>query len=142
MIWAVLAILGVPLWLCAVGISVLVLRSRALSARPGNIQVRVLRPGASRWRRGHGLWLSDVFAWRASPAAWAEDLVLVSALRTRAVNPGEARALRRLGDDPVVVELTDAHGDTLTVAASADREETLAGPFSAPPATTAAPPTT
>ncbi len=33
MIWAVLAFVGVPLWLCALGISVLVFRTRALKGR-------------------------------------------------------------------------------------------------------------
>ena len=61
MIWAILAILGVPLWLCALGISVLVFRTRALKGRPGNMSVRVLRPGRTRWIRANAIWVSEVF---------------------------------------------------------------------------------
>ena len=79
MIWAVIwrSGLGVPLWLCALGILALVYRNRALRKRFGDIPVRVLRAGKSRWTRGHGVWISDVFAWRGSPAAWKEDLFQV-----------------------------------------------------------------
>ena len=36
MIWALLAFVGVPLWLCALGIFALVYRNRALRSRHGN----------------------------------------------------------------------------------------------------------
>jgi hypothetical protein len=62
MIWALLALLGVPLWLCAAGLSILLVRNRALRHRPGNVKVRRRRPGKSRWRRGYGVWVHDVFA--------------------------------------------------------------------------------
>ena len=64
MIWALLAFVGVPLWLCALGIFALVYRNRALRSRHGNIPERVLRPGKTHWIRGHAVWVSDVFAWR------------------------------------------------------------------------------
>jgi hypothetical protein len=68
-IWAILAFVGVPLWLCAIGILMLVFNNRKLRKRPGDIPVRILRPGKKRWTRGHAIWVSDVFAWRASSAA-------------------------------------------------------------------------
>jgi hypothetical protein len=74
MIWAILALLGVPLWFCAIAIAVLVFRNRGLRKRPGDIPVRVLRAGKKRWIRAHAIWVSDVFAWRASPASWNEGL--------------------------------------------------------------------
>ena len=67
MIWAILAILGIPLWFCAVAILILVIRNRSLRRRMGDVPVRVLRPGKQRWSRGHALWVSDVFAWRGIP---------------------------------------------------------------------------
>ena len=106
MIWAILALLGVPLWFCALGIGVLVFRNRALSHRPGNIPVRVLRPGKTRWTRGHGIWVSDVFAWRGSPAAWTKDLVPAKSVQLRTATATEHKPLRRLGDDPAVAVLT------------------------------------
>ena len=59
MIWAILVLLGVPLWLCAIGILTVVFQNRRLRKRPGNVPVRVLRPGKSRWTSGHGVWVSE-----------------------------------------------------------------------------------
>ena len=52
MIWAILAILGVPLWFCALAILIFVFRNRSLRRRLGDVPVRVLRPGKQRWTRG------------------------------------------------------------------------------------------
>jgi len=129
MIWAILLLLGVPLWLCALGIAALVFRNRSLRHRPGNLPVRVLRPGHTRWTRGQGLWVGNVFSWRASPAAWTEDLVLVESLRPRPATASERKPLRRLGDDATVAELAGADGETLTVACPEEHHVTLQGPF-------------
>lgn len=64
MMWAILALLGVPFWLCAIGILALLIRNRGLRLRAGNVPVRVLQPGRTRWTRAHGVWVSDAFAWR------------------------------------------------------------------------------
>ena len=103
MIWAILALLGVPLWLCALGILTAVVQNRKLRKRYGDIPVRVRRPGKKRWTRGHAIWVSDVFAWRGSPAAWNEELIQVSEASSRAADPEEHKKLHRLGDDPAVV---------------------------------------
>ena len=129
MIWAILVLLGVPLWLCATGISVVVFRSRRLRARYGNVPVRVLRPGHTRWTRGQAIWVSDVFAWRGNPAAWAEDLVHVVDVKARPAAPAELKKLHRLGEGPAVVELFGAGGETMTVAAPGTDEAALLGPF-------------
>lgn len=131
MIWVILALLGVPLWLCAVAVLALVLRNRSLRQRPGDLPVRVLRPGKTRWMRGHAVWVSDVFAWRGSPAAWREELAQVTAVTVRNPEPGEHRALHRLGDHAVVAELTTGDGRTLLAATAAGNRSTLPGPFAA-----------
>ena len=128
MIWAILALLGVPLWLCAMGILALVFRNRGLRKRHGDIPVRVLRPGKKRWMRGHGLWVSDVFTWRGSPAAWNEGLTQVVSVRVRSAQPTELKTLHGLGDQPAVAALTTA-GGVLNVAAAAQHRSDLLGPF-------------
>jgi hypothetical protein len=127
MIWALLALVGVPLWLCALGILALVYRNRSLRKRHGDIMVRVQRTGKTRWTRGHAVWVSDVFAWRGSPAAWRgspaawrEDLVHVVGASACSATPEERKKLHRLGDGPVVATLTTSQGDVLRVAASAE----------------------
>jgi hypothetical protein len=91
MIWAILALLGVPLWLCALGILAIFLNNRKLRKRYGDIPVRVRRPGKKRWTRGHAIWVSDVFAWRGSPAAWNEDLLQVIRVTPRDPRPRGAQ---------------------------------------------------
>ena len=97
MIWAILAALGVPLWLCSAVILMLLFNNRRLRKRYGDIPVRVRRPGKQRWTRGHAVWVSDVFAWRGSPAAWAEELLAVRGATPRDAEPDERKKLHGLG---------------------------------------------
>ena len=129
MVWAFLALIGIPLWLCALGILSLVLRNRQLRKRYGDIPVRVRRHGKKRWTRGHAVWVSDVFAWRGSPAAWSEDLGQVSAASVRSANPEEREKLHRLGDDPAIATLAIADGEPFEVAVAQERRSALLGPF-------------
>jgi hypothetical protein len=129
-IWAILALLGIPLWLVAIGILMLVLNNRRLRKRPDDIPVRVLRPGKKRWTRGHAIWVSNVFAWRASPAGWSEDLLEVSDVAARPATPEEHEKLHRLADDPAIASLALAGGGTLEVAARPEHRSSLLGPFS------------
>ncbi|MBG6225319.1 hypothetical protein IWX63_001891 [Arthrobacter sp. CAN_A2] len=134
MIWALLAFLGVPLWLCALGLFTVIYRNRALRRRRGNIPVRVLRSGKTRWVRGHAVWISDVFAWRGSPAAWTEGLVQVLTVSVAPADPEQRKHLRGLGGDPLIATMTVASAAsdepaTLMVAvADVDRAAVL-GPF-------------
>ena len=132
MIWALLVLLGVPLWLCALGILALVFRNRSLRKRHGDTPVRVQRTGKP---GGHGVTPCgslDVFAWRGSPAAWREDLVRVVSTSARSATPQERKTLHRLGDGPVVATLTTNEDDVLHVAASAEHRSALSGPFTTP----------
>ena len=129
MIWAILAALGVPLWLCAVGISALLLRNRALRKRPGNVPVRVRRPGKRRWSPGHGVWVHDVFAFRGLPAAWKEALVWASDASVRLATDEERKELHRIGHEPVLVKLTLVEGETIEIAARSEHKNDLLGPF-------------
>ncbi len=131
MVWAILALLGVPLWVCAAGITVLLLRNRSLRKRHGDIPVRVKRPGKTRWSRGHAIWVSDVFAWRGSPAAWSEDIVQVTGVKLRTPNEEEQHKLRRLGEDVQIATLSPVEGEPFDVAASAEQSIGLVGPFAA-----------
>jgi hypothetical protein len=129
MIWAILAAIGVPLWICAVAIFMLVYRNRSMRKRPGNVPVRVHAPGARRWVPGHALWVSDVLAFRGSPAAWKEALMQVTSATAREPTAEERKRLHRIGDEPVIALLTLAGGSTLDVAARGEDETTLLGPF-------------
>ena len=129
MIWAILALLGVPLWLCALGILTLVLRNRKLRKRYGDIPVRVRRPGTKRWTRGHAVWVSVVFVWRGSPAAWNEGLLQVIRVTPQTPDSEEREKLHRLGDGFAIATLATAEGEILEVAVRPEERSALIGPF-------------
>jgi hypothetical protein len=126
MIWIALAALGVPIWFCALAVTVLVLRNRSLRTRPGDIPVRLRSSPGKRWQRGHGVWIHDVFAFRGSPAAWHESLVWVS----EASISQASETPKHLGDEPVIVRL-EGDGEAVTVAARGEHRDALLGPYAA-----------
>lgn len=72
MVWAILAALGVPLWLCAAGTGIQLFRNRSLRKRRGDVPVRMCTAPGKRWHRGHAVWVHNLFVLRGSPAAWKE----------------------------------------------------------------------
>jgi hypothetical protein len=128
-IWAILIFLGIPLWFCAMGILMLVRNNSSLRKRPGNVPVRVKPPGKTRWIPGHAVWVHDVLAFRASPAAWKELLVWVTGGVAREPTDEEAKKLHRLGDDSVVAVLSSAGIGTIEIAARAEHRDALLGPY-------------
>ena len=133
MIWAILVLVGVPLWLCAIGVLVLVLRNRGLRKRALDIPMRLRLDPGGRWHRGHGLWVHDVLAFRGSPAAWKEGLLWVTGVTTRELTPEEAHKFRRL-DQPVVATFTVADGPTAEAVTTRQDLELLLGPSQQPTA--------
>lgn len=133
MILAVLLALGVPLWLIAIGIGLLLFRGRRLRARPGNIRCRLRRPGRKRWLPGHAVWVHGVFVFHGSPAAWAEEIVWVARLTRREALGAEARKLRRLGPGAQIASLEMDSGARIEVATN--RADGLArfAPFGSEP---------
>ena len=109
MIWAILVLLGVPLWLCAIGILVLVFRNRGLRKRAADISMRLRLDAKGRWHRGHGLWVHDVLGFRGSPAAWNEALLWAADGTPRELTSEEAHKSRRL-DQPIVATFTAVDG--------------------------------
>jgi hypothetical protein len=126
-IWAVLALLGVPLWLIALGIVLLVFRMRCAD-EPGTYRCESFGRKAA-WTRGHALWVSDVFAWRGSPAAWREDLLQVEHVFLRLPDAAQRGRLRRLGDEAVVATLSAIDGSRIDVGTGGEHREALLGPF-------------
>jgi hypothetical protein len=133
MIWAILAAVGVPLWLCATAILILLFRNRALRKRPGNVPARVRPHNKKRWSPGHGVWIHDVFAFRGLPAAWKEALAWSTAAEVRVADDEERKKLHRIGAEPIIVTLSLVDGGTIELAARAEHRDDLLGPFAPAP---------
>lgn len=131
MIWAVLAALGVPLWLCGLAFLAMLFENRKVRNRYGNVAVRVRRPGKKRWKRANAIWVSDVFVWRGSPGVWNEGLVHVTGLTFRSADADERKQLRRLDAEPAIATLAVPDGEAVEVATAAEYRTALAGPFAA-----------
>ena len=129
MIWAILAALGVPLWLCAAGIFALLHQNRALKKRPGNIPVRVRPACKKRWSKANALWLSDVFFWRGGLGVWKEGLDRVAGASARPADPEEQKKLHRVGDHVLVATMKLADGGSVDVAGPGELHDQLLGPF-------------
>ena len=129
MIWAILAIVGVPLWLCAAAIAATLLRNRSLRKRGGDIPMRLRSDPDKRWKRGHGLWVNNVMSFRASPAGWQESLIWVTQAAVRSATSTERKKLHRLGDRPVIASLAVHAGGTVEAAAKAEDQRHLLGPY-------------
>src|SRR4051794_40819641 len=127
MIWAILALLGVPLWFCAIGIGVLVFRNRGLRKREGDVPVRVRLAGKKHWTRGHGTWVHDVFAFRGSPAAWQEHLLWVDSVTRVTASDTDQKKLRHLGPGFVIAQFHHPDGEPADFATSAEHSTALTG---------------
>lgn len=134
MLIALLAVLGVDLWVIVALLAVVLTRKRWVSRRPGAFKgaIRVTEgdvPGLkAKWRRGYGRWARDILVWTKAPFLFRTELVLAEALagQARAAKPGE---VRRLGKHPAVVPLVVDGGARIEVAASAAAQERAPGPF-------------
>ena len=137
MLIALLVALGVDL-IVVVGFAALVLgRKRWLKRQPGEFAgaIRVssgdidgLSPN---WKRGSGRWVRDVLVWNKAPLMFRSEFVAVDRLSgERQAHDGE---VKRLGDNPVVVEFT-ADGAKIEVAAKTEHRALVTGPLVTPPA--------
>ena len=128
MIWAILALLGVPLWLCAIGILALFFRNRGLRKRAADIPMRLRLDAKGRWHRGHGLWAHDVLGFRGSPAAWNEALLWAASGTRRELTSEEAHKFRRL-DQPVAATFIAIDGSGFEAVTTRQHLPLLLGPF-------------
>jgi Protein of unknown function (DUF2550) len=132
MLVALLAVLGVDLIVIVVLLVLVISRRRWVRRQPGAFAGRIrtaegeLDGVGAKWRRGYGRWVRDVLVWTKAPFLVRNELVPVAALAgERSATPGE---LKRLGDDPVVIDLTTGTA-TVEVAAAREDRDLLRGPY-------------
>jgi hypothetical protein len=134
MLIALLAVLGVDLYVIVVLLVVVLTRRRWVSRQPGAFKgaIRVIEGDvhglSAKWKRGYGRWVRDILVWTKAPFLFRNELVPADALagEARVAKPGE---IRRLGRHPAVVPLIVDGGARIEVAGSADRQEQVPGPL-------------
>ena len=134
MLIALLAVLGVDLIVIVAVVAIVVARRRWLRHQPGAFRGAIrLSDGAlpwpgTKWKRGSGRWVSNVFVWSKAPFMFRNEFVVVDGPPIEQHHDGPG--IKRLGDDPVVFELRVDEA-TIEVAAKGD-DRALAGGTSAP----------
>jgi hypothetical protein len=121
MIIALLVALGVSLWVVVTLVALMVFRRRWLQRQPGafpcairNVKGETPRVGGRRWRRGWGRRSEGLLAWDPRPTLVGSSLLeVVEVVESR---PAAAGEIRRMGDQPVIVELALAGGGTIALA--------------------------
>ena len=79
---------------------------------------------APKWKRGYGRWVRDVLVWNKTPLCLRNELVPVDAIAgERSAPHGE---VKRLGDEPAVVEFASGK-DRLELAAKAEHRALVTG---------------
>jgi hypothetical protein len=126
MIWAVLALLGIPLWLSAVGILDLVFRDRGRRRRAADIPMLPHLAVKGRWHRGHGLWV-QCWASAAAPRPGTRRCCGRPA-GPRALTSDEAHKFRRL-ERPVAATFAAVDGPAFEAVTARQQLPLLLGPF-------------
>ena len=132
MLIAFLALLGVDLIVLVTVAALLLGRRRWLKRQPGAF-AGAIRVGSgdvnglgSKWKRGYGRWVSDVLVWAKAPLLFRNELIPVDRLAMER-SPGE---VKRLGDEPVVIEL-ESDDARIEVSARAEHRDLVIGSLKA-----------
>jgi hypothetical protein len=79
-----------------------------------------------KWKRGSGRWVRDVLVWSKAPLMYRNELIPVD--RPCKERPAYADGVKRLGDNPVVIEFASGHA-RIEVAARAGHRDLVTGPL-------------
>jgi hypothetical protein len=132
MLIALLAVLGVDLAVLVAFAAMVISRKRWVAGRPGAFRgVTRVADGevdglGSKWSRGYGHWVRDVFVWTKGPFLFRNELVATDSLdEQRSARKDE---VKRLGDHPAVISIA-AGGATMEIAARAEDTGLVLGPY-------------
>ena len=139
MLIALLALIGVDLITLVVLLAFVISRKRWVKRQPGAFPGAIRVTGGkvdglkTKWRRGYGRWVHDVFVWTKGPFLFRNELVPADGLDEQ--RPAHKGEVKRLGDHPTVMRIRTGAA-TVEVAAHSDDSELLLGPYRPPAETT------
>jgi hypothetical protein len=132
MLIALLAVLGVDLIVLVALVAFVLGRKTWVARQPGAFRgaIRVesgdIDGLRSKWTRGYGRWVRDVLVWTKAPFLFRNELVPADGLTQQ--RPARHDEVKRLGDEPTVVQLKVGSA-TAEVAAKSDDTDLLLGPY-------------
>jgi hypothetical protein len=125
MLIALLAVLGVDLIVLVILAAGVLGRRRWLKRQPGEFTGAIrVSSGAvhgvgSHWKRGSGRWVRDVLVWSKAPFMLRNELVPSDRLSEQ--HQAQAGEVKRLGDEPFVIEFASDGARIELAARGADR---------------------
>jgi hypothetical protein len=138
MIWALLAILGVPIWLVVGALAASLWSRRQFRNTPGVFRAKV------RLNAGTFDGLSESWPPVAAYARWVHDVLLVNKglalVRTRPlpiaaaegrVEEADPQEIKRVGDNPILLQFRLDNGAIIQLAAPGEARSLAYGPFDA-----------
>jgi len=129
MIWALLALLGVPIWLIIGALIVASVSRRRFQRSEGVFPLRIREASATKFqRKAHGRWVHDVLLVNKGLA-----LVLTNpyGVRSLDLHAEVTEPIKGLGDDPLVFDIRIDDGIPVVVAIPAEQRDLGVGPFGA-----------
>ena len=136
MLIALLIVLGVDLIVVVAFAASVSGRRRWLKQQPGEFAGAIRVSGGDvdglsrKWKRGSGRWVRDVFVWTRAPLLVRNELIPVD--RLCGEHPAHADGLKRLGDQPVVIEFASGSAK-IEVAGRAEHHALVTGPMTTSP---------
>ena len=125
MIWATLALLGIPIWLIAIVLIAAFRNRNKVRANPDMFEYKLKKSDG--WKRGKGYarWVSDVLIYHAGIALIRTDAFQINTVRILETTDLPPKGL---GDNPTGLEVTYTDGETATFAVSAQNLDGALGP--------------
>ena len=126
MVWALLALLGIPIWFIALVLIAAFRNRRKVRSDPSVFTFKARKDDG--WRRGkvHARWVSDVLITHSGIALIRMDAAKVDAVTIR--GPIEPPP-KGLGESASEVCVAYAEGSALSVAVSAENLDAMLGPM-------------
>jgi len=130
MIWALLALLGVPIWLIVGALITAAVSRRRFQRSEGVFPIRIRAASDTKFqRKAHGRWVHDVLIVNKGLA-----LVLTNPYGIQSLGPNQdnAASIKGLGDNPLVFDIRTDDGTSLVMAIPAEHRDLGVGPLGAP----------
>jgi hypothetical protein len=124
-IWATLALLGIPIWLIAIVLIAAFRNRNKVRANPDVFEYNLKKGDGWNRKKGYARWVSDVLIYHAGIALIRTDAFKINTVRILDTTDLPSKGL---GDNPIGLEVTYAGGEMATFAVSAQNLGAALGP--------------